>query len=58
MYRCMTCDDRKRGEPTMVELDVADEAVGLCPKCTVIVRSFNTLKALAAGEYETKQEAK
>lgn len=58
MYRCMTCDDRKRGEPTLVELNDEGESVGLCPKCTVIVRSFNTLKALAAGEYETKQEGK
>lgn len=57
MYRCMTCDKRKAGQPTLVELNEAGEAIGLCPECVVIVRSFNTFKAQAAGEYETDSVA-
>lgn len=58
MFRCMTCDVRKRGKPVLVEMP-NDEAIGLCVDCSVIVRSYETLVALAKGEYDAAQaEAK
>jgi len=61
MFRCMTCDGKKRGEPVMLPLDDSKpkgEAVGVCAKCAVVIRSFNTLAALSAGEYEERGACK
>lgn len=58
MFRCMTCNTRKRGEPVLMPLDPnapddADvEAIGVCEKCAVVIRSYNTFGALVRGEYD------
>jgi hypothetical protein len=52
MYRCMTCDVRKTGEPVFIRLAAGDETIGVCPKCAAVIRSYNTMSAMVAGEYD------
>ena len=55
MYRCMTCDVRKTGGPVFLPLDPHKpdaDRIGVCTRCAVAIRSFNTLVALAKGEYD------
>lgn len=56
MFRCMTCDAKKKGEPIFLPLDANNEAgetIGVCERCAITIRSYNTMAALAAGEYDS-----
>lgn len=56
MYRCMTCDESRKGKPVFIPLGEAAEEIGVCPKCVITIRSYNTLVAQAAGEYDAVKE--
>ncbi len=55
MYRCMTCDERRKGAPLFIPLGEVAEDIGVCPKCALAIRSYNTLAALAVDEYAEKE---
>lgn len=54
MFRCMTCDRVRRSAPVFVGIPNG-ESIGLCEACATVIRSYNTLVALAQGEYDELQ---
>lgn len=54
LFTCSTCDARVAGKGTGVPLGNKPDStvIYVCKRCSVTIRSYETMRAMEAGEYD------